>query len=62
MNQDFCRDRPTLVTGATGLLGGWLTRALIARGAGLDRGLERTIGWYREVLAEGDSRQLSAHV
>ena len=27
------RDRPTLVTGATGLLGGWLVRDLVARGA-----------------------------
>ena len=26
-------DRPTLVTGATGLLGGWLVRDLVARGA-----------------------------
>lgn len=30
---EFWRDRPTLVTGATGLLGGWLTRALVAAGA-----------------------------
>jgi CDP-glucose 4,6-dehydratase len=29
----FWRDRPTLVTGATGLLGGWLTRALLDQGA-----------------------------
>ena len=29
----FWRDRPTLVTGATGFLGGWLTRELTARGA-----------------------------
>jgi CDP-glucose 4,6-dehydratase len=27
------RDRPVLVTGATGLLGGWLVEALLARGA-----------------------------
>src|SRR5262249_22812152 len=27
------RDRPTLVTGASGLVGGWLVRALIDRGA-----------------------------
>jgi CDP-glucose 4,6-dehydratase len=33
MNRDFWRDRATLVTGATGLLGGWLTRSLIAFGA-----------------------------
>jgi CDP-glucose 4,6-dehydratase len=30
---DFWRDRPVLVTGATGLLGGWLTRRLIESGA-----------------------------
>ncbi len=29
----FWRDRPVFVTGATGLLGGWLTRRLIAAGA-----------------------------
>ena len=30
---DFWRDRPVLVTGATGLLGGWLVRRLVADGA-----------------------------
>ncbi|MDB4899870.1 MAG: dTDP-D-glucose 4,6-dehydratase [Gemmatimonadetes bacterium] len=30
---DFWRDRPTFVTGATGLLGGWLVRALVGAGA-----------------------------
>ena len=29
----FWRDRPVLVTGATGLLGGWLVRRLVAEGA-----------------------------
>jgi CDP-glucose 4,6-dehydratase len=29
----FWRDRPTLVTGCTGILGSWLTRALVALGA-----------------------------
>ena len=29
----FWRDRPVLVTGATGLLGSWLVRSLTARGA-----------------------------
>ena len=29
----FWRDRPTLVTGATGLVGGWLVKSLIAAGA-----------------------------
>jgi CDP-glucose 4,6-dehydratase len=30
---DFWRDRPTLVTGATGLVGGWLVRRLLELGA-----------------------------
>lgn len=33
MNKDFWRDRPVFVTGATGLVGGWLIRRLIAAGA-----------------------------
>lgn len=33
IENSFWRDRPVLVTGATGLLGGWLTRTLIERGA-----------------------------
>jgi CDP-glucose 4,6-dehydratase len=32
---DFWRDRPTFVTGATGFLGGWLVRELVARGAAI---------------------------
>lgn len=32
---DFWRDRPTFVTGATGLLGGWLIKRLIDHGADL---------------------------
>jgi CDP-glucose 4,6-dehydratase len=31
--RDFWRDRPTLVTGATGLVGGWLVRRLLGLGA-----------------------------
>lgn len=30
---DFWRDRPTLVTGATGLVGGWVVRGLVEAGA-----------------------------
>src|ERR1700691_4438908 len=30
---NFWQDRPVLVTGATGLVGGWLTRRLIEAGA-----------------------------
>src|SRR5437868_3741380 len=29
LNRDFWRDRPVLVTGATGLVGSWLTRRLV---------------------------------
>ena len=32
-NINFWRERPVLVTGATGLLGSWLTKALVERGA-----------------------------
>ena len=32
MSAAFWRDRPTLVTGATGLVGGWLVRRLVERG------------------------------
>jgi CDP-glucose 4,6-dehydratase len=33
LNTQFWRDRPTLVTGATGLVGGWLVKRLIKAGA-----------------------------
>jgi len=33
LNRQFWQDRPTLVTGATGLLGGWLVQRLLATGA-----------------------------
>jgi CDP-glucose 4,6-dehydratase len=33
VNGSFWQDRPTLVTGATGLLGSWLTRRLVEAGA-----------------------------
>lgn len=33
MNSSLWRDRPTLVTGATGLVGGWLVRELVECGA-----------------------------
>lgn len=32
-NNGFWRDRPTFVTGATGLVGGWLVKSLVAAGA-----------------------------
>src|SRR6201997_2165828 len=33
MTENFWRDRSVLVTGATGLLGGWLTKRLLEKGA-----------------------------
>ena len=33
VDQEFWRDRPTFVTGATGLVGGWLVKSLVAAGA-----------------------------
>ena len=33
VNQSFWKDRPTLVTGGTGLVGGWLVRRLVDAGA-----------------------------
>ncbi|MFN2405203.1 MAG: GDP-mannose 4,6-dehydratase [Pyrinomonadaceae bacterium] len=33
VNRQFWQDRPTLVTGATGLIGGWLVRLLLDAGA-----------------------------
>lgn len=33
INRDFWQDRPVFVTGATGLLGGWLVRRLLPAGA-----------------------------
>ena len=33
MNTGFWKDRPTLVTGATGLVGGWLVKRLVSEGA-----------------------------
>lgn len=33
MNSTFWKDRPTFVTGATGLVGGWLVKRLLAAGA-----------------------------
>ncbi|HEV2445226.1 MAG TPA: NAD-dependent epimerase/dehydratase family protein [Candidatus Sulfopaludibacter sp.] len=33
VNQPFWQDRPVLVTGATGLVGSWLTRSLVEAGA-----------------------------
>ncbi len=44
---DFWQDRPCLVTGATGLLGGWLVKRLLAEGADVTC-LVRTVGYGGE--------------
>jgi len=43
----FWEDRPVLVTGCTGLLGGWLTAALVERGA-------RVVGLVRDWVPEAE--------
>src|SRR5258708_25444402 len=47
---DFWRDRPTLVTGATGLVGGWLVKRLVAAGADVV-GLVRDWGPQSELVS-----------
>ncbi len=62
-NPNFWRDRPTLITGATGLVGGWLVKALLAAGADvvclvrdLVPGCElvRSGDWNRVKIVRGD--------
>src|SRR5438445_10975428 len=43
----FWLDRPVLVTGCTGLLGSWLTRALVERGASV-------VGLIRDWVPESE--------
>lgn len=52
MANDFWRQRPVLVTGCTGLLGSWLTRALVERGASVT-GLVRDWVPESELLRSG---------
>ena len=63
LNTDFWRDRPTFVTGATGLVGGWLVKSLLAAGAevvclvrdwvpGCE--LVRSGGWDKVKVVRGD--------
>jgi CDP-glucose 4,6-dehydratase len=47
MNPSFWRSRSVLVTGSTGLLGSWLTRALVDRGASV-------VGLIRDWVAESE--------
>lgn len=63
MAENFWRDRPVLVTGATGLLGGWLTRRLVQYGANVvclvrdwvpQCELVRTKQWEAVTVVRGD--------
>jgi CDP-glucose 4,6-dehydratase len=65
---EFWRDRPTLVTGATGLVGGWVVRALLAGRADVvclvrdwlpDCELTRAEMWARVKVVRGDLREQS---
>ncbi len=51
-NAGFWRNRPTLVTGCTGLLGSWLTQALLAAGADVV-GLIRDDAPYSQLARSG---------
>ncbi len=63
VNSSFWRDRPTFVTGATGLVGGWLVKSLLAAGADVvclvrdwvpDCELVRSGDWDRVKVVRGD--------
>src|SRR5262249_57151790 len=57
LREDFWRDRPVFVTGCTGLVGAWTTRALVERGAHVV-GLVRDQVWGSELIRSG----LIAHI
>ena len=63
VNDGFWQDRPTLVTGATGLVGGWLVKSLVAAGADVvclvrdwmpGSELVRSGAWDRVKIVRGD--------
>lgn len=56
-NDNFWRDRPVLVTGCTGLLGSWVTRTLLDRGASVV-GLIRDWTPESELMRSGDLRRI----
>ncbi len=58
MTGSFWADRPTLVTGATGLVGGWLVSALLERGANVVC-LVRDQVPHSRLLSEGMVRRVS---
>ena len=57
MTADFWRDRPVLVTGCTGILGSWLVRALLERGADVV-GLVRDGVPQSQLVLSGDYRRI----
>ncbi len=56
MTAHFWQDRPTLVTGATGLLGSWLTRRLVEAGADVVCLVRDWVPESELVLSDGISR------
>ncbi len=63
INSSFWRDRPVFVTGATGLVGGWLVKSLLAAGADVvclvrdlvpGSELVRSGDWGRVKIVRGD--------
>jgi CDP-glucose 4,6-dehydratase len=56
-SKNFWRDRPVLVTGCTGLLGSWVTRALLDRGASVV-GLIRDWTPESELMRSGDLQRI----
>ena len=51
MNNNFWKDRNVLVTGCTGLLGSWLTEALVEKGANV-------VGLVRDLVPRSNLREL----
>mgnify|MGYP001794148942 CR=1 FL=1 len=53
----FWRDRPTFVTGGTGLVGGWLTQKLVDEGASV---VCLVLDWVpRSTLLAGDLKNFT---
>lgn len=56
--KEFWRDRPTFVTGASGMVGSWLVKELLARGAEVTI-LLRDSDSHSELLRSGDIERVS---